>query len=65
MPESDGFEVIESVRREFPQTKIIVVSGGGKRARGDYLSLAKLAGVDATLQKPFQVEQLLEELRRL
>jgi CheY-like chemotaxis protein len=34
MPEADGFEVIDSFLREFPQTKIIVVSGGGQAVEG-------------------------------
>src|SRR5947207_1989168 len=46
MPESDGLELIASVRREFPQTKIVAVSGGGKRAKSDYLASARLIGVD-------------------
>jgi CheY-like chemotaxis protein len=65
MPESDGFEAISAFRLEFPGTKIIVISGGGKRAKYDYLGAARLAGVDATLQKPFEVEALLETLRTL
>jgi DNA-binding NtrC family response regulator len=65
MPETDGMELIETFHREFPQTRIVVVSGGGKRARGDYLSMARLVGVDATLQKPFDVEALLDTVRQL
>lgn len=65
MPESDGFEAIAAFRREFPQTKIIAVSGGGQRARHDYLADAKLMGVDATLHKPFEFETLLDTLRAL
>ena len=65
MPEGDGFEAIEAFRREFPATRIVVVSGGGQRGRADYLAAARLAGVDATLQKPFEIEALLETLRRL
>ena len=63
MPEADGFELIQAIRNEFPQTKIIVVSGGGKRTKGDYLATAQLMGVDATLQKPFDIKVLLETLR--
>ena len=55
MPESDGFEVIAAFRREFPATKIIAVSGGGQVAKADYLASAKLMGVEATLQKPFDI----------
>jgi CheY-like chemotaxis protein len=65
MPESDGFEAIVAFRREYPRTKIIAVSGGGQRAKHDYLASASLMGVDATLQKPIDVEFLLDTLRRL
>jgi len=65
MPESDGFETIAAFRREFPQTKIVAVSGGGTRAKQDYLPSARLIGVDATLQKPFDVTALLEMLRSM
>lgn len=65
MPEGDGFEAIDAFRREFPATRIVVVSGGGQRGRADYLAAARLAGVDATLQKPFEIEVLLETLRGL
>jgi len=65
MPESDGFEVIAAFRREFPATKIIAVSGGGQVAKADYLASAKLMGVEGTLQKPFDIEHLLETVRVL
>ncbi len=65
MPEGDGFEAIDSFRREFPDTRIVAVSGGGQRGRTDYLASARLAGVDATLQKPFEIDVLLETLRGL
>ena len=65
MPEADGFEAIAAFRREFPQTKIVAVSGGGQRAKHDYLSTARLIGVDATLQKPFAIDTLLDTLRTL
>jgi DNA-binding response OmpR family regulator len=65
MPEQDGFEIIQNFRREFPQTKIVVVSGAEKLDVPRYLSAAKLIGVDATLQKPFAVATLLKTLRAL
>ena len=65
MPESDGFEVIEAFRKEFPQTKIIAISGGRRVMKTDYLATAGLIGVDAALQKPFEVEALLELLQKL
>ena len=65
MPEADGFETIAAFRCEFPQTRIIAVSGGGQRAKRDYLEAATLMGVDAALHKPFEIERLLDTLRVL
>jgi len=65
MPETDGFELIQHFQREFPQTKIIVLSGGGQRMKGAYLNSAKLMGVEAAFQKPVRVELLLAKLREL
>lgn len=62
MPETDGFELLDSFKREFPSTKIIVISGGGTRLTRDYLASAELMGVQATLEKPFEVEKLLKML---
>ena len=63
MPDSDGFELIATVKREFPATRIVVMSGGGQRLKRDYLSSAALMGVDATLQKPFEITELLKVLK--
>ena len=63
MPDADGFEAIDSFRREFPGTRIVVVSGGAQFTKRDYLPDAELIGVDATLQKPFDVDTLLALLK--
>jgi CheY-like chemotaxis protein len=65
MPDADGFEAIDIFRREFPQTRIIVVSGGAQFTKRDYLPDAELIGADATLQKPFEIDALLAKLRTL
>jgi CheY-like chemotaxis protein len=65
MPDADGFEAIDAFRNEFPQTKIVVVSGGAQFTKRDYLPDAELIGVDATLQKPFEIETLLKTLESL
>jgi CheY-like chemotaxis protein len=64
MPEADGFETIAAFR-EFPGTRIVAVSGGGQRAKRDYLEAATLMGVDAALHKPFEIQKLLDTLRAL
>lgn len=65
MPESDGFEAIDRFRSEFPATKIVVMSGDAKRAKLEYLPIAAMIGVDATLKKPFRAAELLQTLRSL
>jgi CheY-like chemotaxis protein len=63
MPETDGFELIKTFRKEYPETRIVVISGGGKRTKQDYLASAALMGADATLQKPVEIATLLDTLR--
>jgi CheY-like chemotaxis protein len=65
MPDADGFEAIDAFRKEFPQTKIVVVSGGAQFSKRNYLPDAELIGVEGTLQKPFDVDTLLGLLRQL
>ena len=65
MPEQDGFETLELFRKEFPRTRIVVVSGADKLDPGTYLNAAKLIGADATFRKPFPIEALLEKLQAL
>jgi CheY-like chemotaxis protein len=65
MPEKDGVELIGHFRREFPGVLIIAMSGGGERIQRDYLPDTSLLGVDATLRKPFEPEELRQTLHRL
>jgi CheY-like chemotaxis protein len=65
MPDADGFEAIDAFRHEFPETRIVVVSGGAQFSKRDYLPDAELIGADATLQKPFDMDKLLGVLSRL
>ena len=64
MPDADGFEAIDGFHREFPQTKIVAMSGEPRGMR-EYLSVAALIGVDATLKKPFKMDALLQVLQSL
>ena len=65
MPESDGFEAIDGFRRNFPSTKIIAISGGVPVMKANYLEAAGLIGVDAALQKPFEMDDLLRVLKSI
>lgn len=66
MPEKDGYAIIQELQREFPDTKVIVISGGGGIDLPDnYLDLAKRLGVRRTLSKPFQASELVATVREV
>lgn len=62
MPEADGMETIDQVHTLYPGTRLIAMSGGANHMQ-DYLAIARQIGVDATLRKPFTMEELLEAVR--
>ena len=59
MPEMDGLEFIQEVKQFCPQVKIIAISGGGRCSPQDYLEIAGVLGVSATIAKPFANKDLL------
>ncbi len=65
MPEKEGLETIVELKRDYPQLRIIAVSGGGRVQKFDFLSLAEQFGADRILQKPFKNTELLETVRTL
>jgi DNA-binding NtrC family response regulator len=58
MAGKEGMETIAAFKREWPRVRVIAMSGGGERAKNDYLRAALHIGADATLQKPFSLESL-------
>jgi YesN/AraC family two-component response regulator len=65
MPDKEGLETIMDLRREYPEVKVIAISGGGRVKSGDYLHMAAKFGAQLTLTKPFEQEELLEAVREL
>lgn len=65
MPEMDGLETIRLFKSRYPLIKIIAISGGGRKAHGDYLALATDIGADATLHKPFDSNALLNMIQQV
>lgn len=59
MPDQDGIETIQQLRAEFPSSRILAISGGAVGGASGTLTDAMLFGADATLAKPFTVQQLL------
>ena len=65
MPEAEGMETIVQLRKEFPQARIIVMSGGGSYRGTDYLKLARELGASKTLKKPFAPQDLIDAMREI
>lgn len=59
MPEQEGLETIRELRWDFPDVKIIAISGGGKSGRLEPLDAARKFGAAVTLKKPISRQELL------
>lgn len=65
MPEKEGIETIMDLRRDFPDVKIIAMSGGGIIQAQDYLGMAQGMGAHRVFEKPFGVGAMLTAVREL
>jgi len=65
MPEMDGWEAIVELRKAFPDTRIIAISGGGMLGPSSYLVIAKRFGAERIFAKPLKKEELLQAVREL
>jgi DNA-binding NtrC family response regulator len=59
MPETDGLQLIETIRRRYPATRVIVSSGFPPTRE----MMARLGPSVATLAKPFDVRLLVHTLQ--
>ena len=60
MPNKEGIETIWTVHKQFPQIKILAISGGGKHKLTHSLPEALQFGAHHTLAKPFTPNELAE-----
>ena len=65
MPEKEGLEIIRELRSEYPEVKIIAISGGGRTGNLDFLPLAKTFGALRTLAKPFDRQEMLDAVQEV
>ncbi|NQS70799.1 MAG: response regulator [Desulfobulbaceae bacterium] len=65
MPEQEGLETITFLKSEFPDLKIIAVSGGGRVSADQYLPMAQEFGADMVFSKPFDIRQLSAAVKQL
>lgn len=59
MPKKEGLETIRELKHDYPNLPIIAISGGGDIVRKNYIQAAELFGAVATLEKPFDGDELL------
>jgi CheY-like chemotaxis protein len=65
MPEKEGLETIFELRRNYPDLKIIAISGGGRIGPDGYLPGAKLLGANAVFTKPIVPKDFLQAVSDL
>lgn len=59
MPTQEGLETIQQLRREYPDMRILAISGGGLGKPESYLRIARRLGADDALTKPILPNDLL------
>jgi len=65
MPVKEGLETIKELKRDYPDVKIIAISGGGKVSPPYYLDLAMKFGAQKTFAKPFAWKKLIGTVNEL
>lgn len=61
MPKMEGIELIMHLKRDFPDIKIIAISGG----KPYYLYMAKKLGIEKIFTKPLNLHEFLNAVKML
>jgi two-component system, OmpR family, KDP operon response regulator KdpE len=62
LPDRDGLDLLPDLKKELPDTPVVILT---VRNESNYQQLATERGAAKYMTKPFQVEDLLEEIERL
>ena len=65
MPTKEGMETILDLKLEFPDVKIIAISGGGRVGPEPYLQIAEGFGAERVFMKPFDIKELLTAVEEI
>lgn len=65
MPEKEGIETIQELRKEFPEASIIAMTGRESLTGYDVFQVARELGVARTLKKPFKLDDLVALVKEL
>ncbi len=64
-PEGDGLELIRDIRKHFGDAGVVAISEGDGYAMGHLLNIAKHFGVNRSLSKPIDRDELLRVIDKL
>ena len=67
MPGKNGIDLIMQLKKDYPSTHVLGISGGGGGITGryDYLEIAQLVGADNILRKPFSMKDMRDAVSKL
>ena len=65
MPDQDGIETIQLLREEFPDSRILAISGGSVTGPSGTLTDAMMFGANASLAKPFSLAEIISAVDTL
>ena len=65
MPDTDGLELIQALRKLDRQVKILAISGGGRVDATEYLAVARKFGAVGILTKPFSHQAMTDAIDTL
>lgn len=65
MPDKEGIETIRELKKDYPNVKIIAMSGGGRIGPIPYLKIAKSMGACKTFTKPIHRLELIAAVKEL
>jgi PAS domain S-box-containing protein len=63
MPGMDGLEVLKTIKKDVPGTKIIVMTGALKDP--GFMKKIKTAGADYCVSKPFNMDEVLQLIKKI
>ena len=64
MPDREGFEIIIHLRKNYPETKVIAMTGKDMGEALNLLEMAQSMGADAVLSKPFTPKELISLINK-
>lgn len=65
MPNREGLETIQDIRLNWPDVKIVAMSGGGRSRNTKILALARKLGAHTILKKPFPMAEIVRTVDML